>query len=131
MIAYLKAIFETIGNFYDSLKELLLNLLSAFFSFLEAALLYIPQKIYALLTDLAFYIFDVCGTCGVLYIHQTIKAAIDSFHYSLGSVGSIPNFNFFDCVSYLANSLGLNAGFQLIVCAYILRFIIRRLPVVG
>jgi hypothetical protein len=134
MLGYLKAIFTTLGNFFIGLKDLLLNILGNVYNFIESLVLFIPRLIYSLLSDLAFFIFDTCQTCGVLYIHNTIKSAIDSFR----SVQSAPidssggfTFNFSGCISYFADALGLNAGFQLLICAYILRFIIRRLPVVG
>lgn len=76
-------------------------------------LLFIPRKTYELLLDAAAWLI------------QSIPAP--SFVSSIPSLlGSIP-----DGVSYFLWLTNLAAGLGIIIVAYVLRFLIRRLPIVG
>lgn len=120
--------FHTVVNFFIFFKDFSLNILGAIFQFFEDFFLYIPKYLYSFITDFADYLFVACGSCGVNYIYSSILNGLSSFQ-SVRS--SFESFDFLSCLAYFADIFSLDAGFQLLLCAYIFRFVIRRIPFVG
>jgi uncharacterized membrane protein HdeD (DUF308 family) len=119
VLSYVISIFNSISGFFSALKTLIINILSKFLTLVVDILLFIPRQIYSYLTDLAEYILSFFAN---FTIYQNILNGLNSLK-SLSNFGS--------CFSYIFDILSLNAGFQLLIFAYLLRFAIRRLPVVG
>lgn len=123
--------FKSVLNFFSFFYDFLLNLLGGMMQFLEDALLYIPRAFYSFIMDFADWIFVRCNTCGVNYIYSTILNGLNGLKSLSSQASDYVDFDFVSCLSYLADIFSLNAGFQLLVCAYILKFVIRRIPLFG
>jgi len=78
---------------------------------------YLPLKVFNLLcigiTETINFLFGICGLCDF----SGIQPDIQTHWHALGI--------------YLLVFFNFPAGFQLILCALLIRFLIRRLPVVG
>lgn len=85
----------------------------SFKDWLRDLLLWVPQKIWELILD------------GLAAVIEAIP--VPTWLENIGDVfDAIP-----DGVIYFAQALQLPAGLSMILAAYVLRFLIRRLPIVG
>lgn len=90
--------------------------LAEFGDWLITALLYVPRKIYELFTDSAIELIDaafsLCSTCDVSGVNTALA--------------TLPL-----AVMFILSWFKLGSGLTLIVSAYTVRFLIRRIPGVG
>jgi len=90
--------------------------LPGFAKWLIDLLLYIPKKIYEMLTDMIInmidYIFSTCTVCNFSNINTSLTGMAQGVIWMLGW------FRF-------------DYGLSVVLGAYLIRFLIRRLPVVG
>lgn len=93
----------------DKLIEFLQRILDWFVELL----LWVPRKVYEMLLD------------GIASFFESIPAP--DFMTSLGNYASALD----PAIGYFVAPLQLGAGLTIVVVAYIIRFAIRRLPVVG
>lgn len=90
--------------------------LPGFAKWLIDLLLYIPKKIYEMLTDMLVsmidYIFSMCSVCNFSNINTSLTGMTQGVIWMLGW------FRF-------------DYGLSVVLGAYVIRFLIRRLPIVG
>lgn len=90
--------------------------LNSFAEWLSSVLLYIPQKIWQMFVDslLPFIdsIFAACTQCNFSQISSLLSGLPSSITFTLGW------FNF-------------SQGLSIVCCAYLIRFLIRRIPFIG
>ncbi len=113
---------------YYAVKSTIAYYYNAFVVLWESTWLYIPRMIWSYIVDFIEWLLVQCGTCGINYTYLTIKNAFQGFQAS--GIVSYGGFSF-SCIQYFFGLIGLDAGFQLIICAYIIRFFIRRIPFFG
>jgi len=84
-----------------------------YFDFLKDVLLYVPQKIFSFIVD------------GLILIIGSIPAP-PGITQALSALGTLAPH-----IGYLSNLFALPQGITLIFSAYAIRFLIRRIPVIG
>lgn len=119
----MQAVIDTILNFFDALIDYSEKVLDSLFTFVNDFILYIPRKIWEYIVDLIEYLLtcDICGSSNTLNL---IVEYIQGFQVS--GYGEV-----FQSVLWFMNIFHVSEGFRMLVCAFLLRFLIRRLPVFG
>lgn len=121
----------------DFLVDSIAKYFNKFVVLCENIVLFVPRYLYSRFADWCEFFLDSCSTCGINYLDSKVAEGLKAFHSSLAGVGDSGasvygvTFNFYPCISYFSNALSLNAGIQFLTFCYILRFVIRRLPIVG
>ena len=93
--------------------EWLFNWLERFLNWLLDVLLYVPKKVFQWLME------------GLSWLIQQIP--VPSFFADAGTLVSQLGSD----IGYFMDMFQLNAGIAIVLSAYVLRFVIRRLPIVG
>lgn len=86
--------------------------------FIKDVLLWFPKKLFSLLIDGLIALLEVMpDPC-------CISEAVSAFQWLSSMAGSLG-------LGYIFGLVDFNYGFRVILCAYVARFILRRIPVIG
>lgn len=112
----LDSIFSFFKSIFQQIVDFLLSVIDWFFDLIQ----WIPKEFFSV-------VMDGLGE-GLLYAGDMVcvSACVDAVNGIGASLSRVP-----DIVTYAFPYIHLSTGVELIICAYIVRFVIRRLPIVG
>ena len=111
---------EAIKRFLRNLFQTLFDFFKDVFDWVYDLLLWVPKKVFSLL-------MDGLGDA-IVYTSDTVcvRACVQAVSGIGNALSNVP-----DVITFAFPYLHIATGVELIICAYVVRFVIRRIPFIG